>query len=182
MKSKRIQRIDSFFDVVADHLTFSLVNPKNQAKARALFFKNTMKSPSFTYGKVDTALEGLKDMLEEITFGNEPIEQLFEQKRKELILKSQLLIHLGTPKFAKITKQIYPAPNEKLVEQAYAILKLSPSKPAKKILRKEALQLFRKIILEFGLKYKIRSVDMTTSARMDATHRLLELKKEKDSQ
>jgi uncharacterized protein (TIGR02421 family) len=177
MYTKRLLRIDSFFDVVADHLEFSLISPKNQTKARAHFFKDSETNPHFTYGKPDPHLQGIRDILEELSFGNEPLEQLFEQKRKELILKTDLLLHIGTPQFSKISRQLYTPPNEKLIEQAYAILKLPPAKSTKRVLRKEVLCFFRKTIQEYGIKYRIKSIDMPASAQINAKRRLLELKK-----
>ena len=176
MITSRLKHIDSFFDVVADHLSFSSINPKNSSKARAAFFKNG-RNPFFRYERASPSLAGFRDILLELRFGDSPLERLFERKRKELILKAEVLLSIGTQDFSRKVKRLYPPPNKRLVEQAYLLLGLPRSQGGKRILRKEAVLLFRRAFQEMGLKYRIRSVEMTASAQVNAERRALDLRK-----
>ena len=176
MVDKRLKRIDNFFSVVSSQIGVANVNPKNLAKARTMFFKEK-HDPIFTYTKPDKSLLGFSDILKELSFGDTAIEQLFEAKRKELINKCEAMVRIGKSNFSKKIQKVYPPPSPALVEQARKILSLPQSEKDQRIMRKDAISAIRKVCKQIGIKYRIRSVELATSANISPQKRVLELKK-----
>jgi len=171
------RRADTFFDLVADRLTFSDINPMNEKGAKQRFLKHG-KEPQFRYGQPAEELSQFKAGLELLPkLEDGAAASILNCKQQELIRKIRLLERLGTPGFATTSAQLYPLPDKKLLEQAHALLRLPPSGKAKRITRVEGIKLIRKVFDHLGLKYAIRSSPILTSARMQAGNRLLELKK-----
>lgn len=173
----RVKRIDSFFDLVAKQLEFSSINPRNEQRKRQLFFANK-RDPQFSYAPMGEHLQQLRDVLVEIRLDKkDPLERLLERKRRELVLKIDLLQAVGTDRFAKVSRRLYPLPSQRTVAQAHSLLALPPSPSSVMIHRKEGIRMIRRMLSQLGLRYRIRSTDMVASARVDAAGRLLELRK-----
>ncbi len=174
----RIKRMDSLFSLIGDQIGFSAITPINVEKERKTFIKNKgAYNPQFEYEKIDETFDDYKHILKEMSFGETTIEKLYDQRKKELIKKIELLQQIGSEKFSTTSMKLYKGPEEELVKTAYSILQLPPSSKAKKIPRREAITLLRKVFNALQLKYTITSIGIITSANVSTEKRLLELKK-----
>lgn len=174
----RIKRMDSLFSLIGDQINFSAITPRNVAKERKQFLKHKgTYNPQFEYREIDETFDDYKHILKEMFFGETKLDKVFDNRKKELIKKIELLQSIGTDKFVIASNKLYKAPEEELVNTAYNILKLPPSSKAKKISRKEAITLLRKVFNTLELKYSINSVDIVTSANVSTEKKRLELKK-----
>jgi uncharacterized protein (TIGR02421 family) len=176
MISKRLQRLDKFIVYVSKLTDVSLINPKNARSAQTKFNKD-FKVPVLTYTKTAVPLNLYKGLLQELHFGETTIEKLLEKKCKELILKIDLLLSIGTPQFAKYSAKLYPPPDTKLVSIAYEILKLKPSANSGYISRTISQSMVKKTFTALGFKWKIRTKDMVTSALASTGTKTLFLRK-----
>lgn len=174
----RIKRMDSLFSLIGDQIGFSAITPTNVDKERKIFLKNKGKyNPQFEYEKIDETFDDYKHILKEMSFGDTKIEKLYNQRKKELIKKIELIQNVGSSTFSTNSLKLYKGPDEELVKTAYSILQLPPSAKAKKIPRKEALALLRKVFNTLQLKYNINNINIITSANVSTEKKLLELKK-----
>lgn len=163
--------------MISQDLSFSRINPTNVSEVTARFSKNK-QDPVFTYQETDDFMKTLQTILKELTMGDTPIDALIEKKRKELINKIHLLNSIGTSDFTKYSLRLYPRPNKQLLKKAHELIILPPSPPSPKISRKEARKLIRTTFKQLGFSWKIKNTGLVTSARVNPTDRVLELRKQ----
>lgn len=175
MISKRLLAIDHFFNFVTSKIHLSYVNPVNAKTEERKFFK-TKKDPKFRYKIADDEFFVLGPILSEIELDHAPVEHLLAAKKKELQLRYKLILAMGTDKFTSISKQLYPAPSNKLVSIAKKILALPPSERPKKIQKVEAVKMLRSAFKILGIRWKIKNEPIVASAMVSNPQKTLVLK------
>ncbi len=179
MMNDRIERVDSILNLVSWNVSAGInaINPRNSERQKEIFFRDP-RNPRFRYDDLSYSLRPLLYMLEEIRLGDTPLEKMYDEKRKEYILKIKMLESLGTRDFAKYSAELYPPPDRRLVDISYDILdRLEPSKRSSKITRKYAMQNLRKIFGALGIRWTIRSMDIVASASVEPSKRMIALKR-----
>ena len=173
---KKLLKIDAFFGYVTSRIHLQAINPTNVRTSYSKFNKEK-KNPLFNYVKFDTDLNIMKGVLSEIKLGDAPICQILERKRKEIMQNITMLEKVGTSEFYKKSEQMYKAPDKDLVKKAKKILELEPSSGSKKIPRSEAVKMIKSSFRKLDFKWRLQSNDIVTSAVVNASKKLLELKK-----
>lgn len=173
---KKLLKIDAFFGYVNSSIHIQAINPTNTRKAYSKF-KKDKKNPLFNYVKFDESLNIMSGVLSEIKLGDAPICQILERKRKELMLNISMLEKVGTQDFYKKSEMMYKPPEHDLVLKAKKILELEPSPESKKIPRAEAVKMIKNSFKQIDFKWRVQNNELVTSAVINSSKKLLELKK-----
>ncbi len=153
-----LRALDSFLSQ-ADHdlLLIKYLKPVNLAQERAVLEHDTSYNPHFTYAPVDADLDDVESRLVEITPDDSPLGSLFAKKRRELLLKVNLLRARGDARrFTEVSAALFGLPTAMLVTSAQSFLRsriacdLAP--PDKDMLTSaQAAPVFAEALEKYGL-------------------------------
>jgi alpha-L-glutamate ligase-like protein/uncharacterized protein (TIGR02421 family) len=103
----------------------SLLRPLNMDEERKRFFLSKSYEPQFTYKKAPEDLISVKAELQAMRFDlNNPIERLLDEKRRELILKADMIAVIGDDEhFPEQSENYFGMPSDELVKEAEKALK-----------------------------------------------------------
>lgn len=147
----RIAELDRKLGLIA------ALRPLNIPEEKERFFQSTSYEPQFVYRPPAQDLMSIKTELQTIEIDiRNPLGQLLEEKRKELILKSDLLTVLGDDRhFPRLAEQLMPPPPAEILQLAEeALIKLvKPVREEKTLSADEVARRFREFLDEKGLQY-----------------------------
>lgn len=174
---------DKFLTEVIKKSTLFNFNPTNLDKEKNKFIKNKKYAPQFEYDSLDTLSLMYKDILSSLTIhekkGNPIINQVLIGKKTELLNKFELCTSVGTDKFTKNSIKVYGKPSASLIKKAKEILS-EPSTTTKQsyVHSDEVILQLKKYFRQLSISgWKIKKVDLVTSANVNCEKRRLELKK-----
>lgn len=147
----RIAELDRKLSLIA------ALRPLNAAQERERFFQSSLYEPQFIYRRPSQDLMSIKAELQtiEIDFQS-PIGQLLEEKRKELIQKSDLLAVVGDDDhFPTLSEQLIPLPPNETIRLAEEALRdfVRPPREEKTLSADEVAQRFRDFLSQHGLPH-----------------------------
>ncbi|MBT3262196.1 DUF1704 domain-containing protein [Candidatus Woesearchaeota archaeon] len=175
---KEIRAADKILADATSQLPFSLINPINASYAKKVFMSNKSKNPTLKYTLPTTKLLALRQKLSSIAIEERDfLDTIIVERQRELIRHVDLLNSLGCFDFTEKSVKVFGLPSKKLINKAYRILndKLN-LKPAKKILKKDAVKILMENLRRFNLDYKIKNKDLVTSCSVESDKKLIILK------
>lgn len=103
----------------------SLLRPLNMEDERKRFFLAPTYEPQFTYKPCEEDIQRIKAELQSQRFDlNHPVERLLDEKRRELILKCDMISVIGDDDhFPKHSEQFFGLPDDELIKKAEKALK-----------------------------------------------------------
>lgn len=168
-------RADHALANIQKELPFSLINPDNIEDIKKKFLRKPY-NPDFTYAdKPDTAR--IRQELKNIKCGRTLLGKLLSSEKKELLHKCALADAIGTADVTNACKNVYGAPSKELVKKAKALLTLTASPKDVKIRYDKTRQIMRETFKLLGFTYTIKKTQLVTSAALNPTRRILELRK-----
>lgn len=169
------KKIDIIFQDISARLSFSLIDPLHSARQKSNFLKN--KDIKFRYQHIPEGLFEIKEKLKLIETPKTFVGKILESKRKELINKINMLCSVGTDRFSQASLKLYGKPNKQLVKSAYKLMDMDIEEEDDDIKATETYRLLKSFLKKSRLKYKIKKKDMTASAGIYPSLRMLYLKK-----
>ncbi len=168
-------RADAALARIQRELSFSLINPDNADTIKKKFLRKPF-NPEFTYAdKPDTTR--IREELNAIKCGRTLLGKLLHEEREELLRKCDLIDAIGTPDITQTCAAVYGAPDKKLVQKAYELLALTKSPKDVKIRYEETRAIMKHTFTLLGFSYTIKKTQLVTSAALNPTRRVLELRK-----
>ncbi len=168
-------RADAALANIQRELSFSLINPDNVDAIKKKFLRKPY-NPEFTYAdKPDT--KRIREELENIKCGRTLLGRLLNEEREELLKKCDLIEAIGTTRVTNTCNEVYGKPDKKLVAKAQELLALTTSPKDIKIRYEETRAIMRETFKLLGFSYTIKKTQLITSAALNPTKRVLELKK-----
>ncbi len=166
--------IDKLFIEIIKKLPFPDLGIMKKQKVKENFYKNN-KDPILCYDKKD--LSQYKIKLQNIVCDKTKIGLIYEEKRKELLLKLEIYQSVGTELFDELCQKLFPLPSEELVSVAKHILNTTPvEKPEQlSIPVKDVKKYFETILIKNNIPCTVLVKPITTKARIDVGHKTLEL-------
>lgn len=139
------------------------LKPTNIAEEKEKFFRSGGQyNPQFQYPELDFDAEDLKDRLYYIQTDSSPLGQVFENKKKEVVHKLNLLLSRGNPKkFTEYSQKLYGTPSQQDYEKAKEHLSQVTFDRYKEsdVPAEEVKQRFEEVFQSYGLtdwKVKLR--------------------------
>jgi alpha-L-glutamate ligase-like protein/uncharacterized protein (TIGR02421 family) len=133
----------------------SLLRPLNMDEEKKRFFLSKSYEPQFTYKPVPDDLISVKAELQGMRFDlNHPVERLLDEKRRELILKTDMIEVIGDDKhFPEHCENYFGLPDEEIMQEADKSLKKMKRKSERKqeITSQEASQQMQDFLKERGI-------------------------------
>lgn len=131
------------------------LRPVNLAEEQRKFYKDFNYNPQFTYPELKFETDTLKKKLENIESSASPLGQIFEEKKKELKKKLDLLESIDGSKFTNHSIDLFGKPSQDLVEECEKLLvetkKLEKSGRGE-ITAEKAKEIFEKTFESYKLK------------------------------
>lgn len=133
----------------------SLLRPLNMDEEHDFFFASKTYEPQFTYKALPEDLGSVKAELQAMRFDlNHPIERLLDEKRRELILKSDLISVIGDDDhFPENSDNYFGIPDDEMIQEAEkALKKLKKARERKQdISSEEAAKQMQSFLKERGI-------------------------------
>ncbi len=123
MEDPQFDIIDSvFYDAQTKANALRLLTPINDIVS----WQESVKKgviPEFIYPEVDYEPNEVREVLKQLEIPEHPLKEIYEAKRRELLLQNELVEKRTDPKeVQRITKLLYGTPSEELIKIAESIL------------------------------------------------------------
>ena len=174
--TQRLTKIDEFFKYVGNYINAVSINPTNVAEVKKAFFRRK-HNPHFSYRSYPEELDALKSVLEVMQFKKSAIEKIYAEKRDFLVKEIELKKAIGSKNVTKKAIAMYPKPSAKLIQIAKQLLTLPISPKDERILRKDALKILKKAVIQLNIEWKVTSRKLVTSANVDTARKRIEMNK-----
>ncbi|MCX6734949.1 MAG: DUF1704 domain-containing protein [Candidatus Peregrinibacteria bacterium] len=135
------------------------LRPINLEEEKKKFFKNTNYNPEFEYPTMKFNAIDILDELGKIETDSSTLGKIYEEKKKEIIKKINLLESIDEENFSKYSIELYGQPTEEEYEECKELIKKSPSSTEEKanIDSEQAKMKFEEAFKKYGLsKWKVK--------------------------
>jgi uncharacterized protein (TIGR02421 family) len=117
-----------FNEIFHDFNFLDYMNPLNSFNENERFFEHWESkkeyNPQFEYRPVPRKLKVWKEKLAQLSFGESSIERAYDQARKEWLTSFELIEHRDTPELSEISKKLFGAPTDEIINECRKELKL----------------------------------------------------------
>lgn len=133
----------------------SLIRPLNLKEEEQQFFASESYEPQFQYKAVPSDLISVKAELQTLRFDlNHPVERLFDEKRRELLLKADFIAVIGDDDhFPKHSEHFFGLPPDEIVASAQAAMKKLRKRktPTRPLTAEKAAEQMQRFLKERGI-------------------------------
>lgn len=173
-----IKSVDRELYLIFRFLPLLNLFPINYDKEKEKVLEDKTYNPKFKYSKI-VVPEKIKHKLRNLKINLRKWNKIYLDKKKELMDYTRLVESIGTYNFASLSYTCFGVPSRELVNKAYNMLKLPPSKNSVKYDPISTVKKFLENLLKQGYNWQIREKEMIAGAVTDNTKKILYLNKDR---
>jgi uncharacterized protein (TIGR02421 family) len=179
MANKNMQAFEDLLARIDKKLDFMAMNPLNEAAEQKKFFAKPGYNPVFKYPAPSSGTGKLFRKAEEIRLVEGVVSLWLLEKLDKFRKIDELMHSIDTEKFTMLSQEIFGAPDDTLIRNAYQILKKEPVHEENSLSSEQVCSALRNVLDEFRLKdWKVEVKKMAANAAVLNSRRLVCVQKD----